>query len=239
MRSLTSVRYPLNVRLRISFLAALLLLSASFAFAQQYDAPKARRHFFSVSYDWTYTEPLHFAEHPVADLVGRPVAGGQLEAFDYRSRDELTLVDVTEFKKRNQGIGVTVFPFGMSVGPALALRGSVEPLPTIRMEMSGPALVQSYALTNARSFDGGVGLYVSDRAPGWGLGSHAFVIGGVGRITSDMGGGSRYFAEGGGGLSSGPIGVELSVKFAWNRFNDPVEHRFLTIPVALRGTLTF
>jgi hypothetical protein len=82
-------------------------------------------------------------------------------------------------------------------------------------------------------------LYVSDRAPGWGLGSHAFVIGGVGRITSDMGGGSRYFAEGGGGLSSGPIGVELSVKFAWNRFNDPVEHRFLTIPVALRGTLTF
>ena len=57
--------------------------------------------------------------------------------------------------------------------------------------------------------------------------------------TSDLGDGGRYFAEGGGGLTAGPLGVELSVKFAWNRLDLPVEHRFLTVPVALRGTLTF
>jgi hypothetical protein len=29
------------------------------------------------------------------------------------------------------------------------------------------------------------------------------------------------------------------VKFAVNRFSKPVSHRFLTIPVSVRGTLTF
>ena len=82
------------------------------------------------------------------------------------------------------------------------------------------------------------GIYVAGRSPGWGIGSHAFVAGGVGRIRSDLGGGSRYFAEGGGGVTSGPIGVELSVKFAWNRLSEPVEHKFMTVPVSLRATLT-
>ena len=80
---------------------------------------------------------------------------------------------------------------------------------------------------------------VADRSPGWGLGSHAFVVGGIGRITSDLGDGSRCFAEGGGGLDVGPFGVELGVKFAWNSLSEPVEHHFLTIPITLRGTLTF
>ena len=64
-------------------------------------------------------------------------------------------------------------------------------------------------------------------------------IGGGGRIRSSLGDGTRIFAEGGGGLSSGPFGVELSVKFAWNRLDEPVVHRFLTIPITLRGTLSF
>ena len=80
---------------------------------------------------------------------------------------------------------------------------------------------------------------MADHAPGWGLGSHAFLGGGIGRIKSDARNGDRYFAEGGGGVSSGPIGVELSVKFAWNLFDDPVAHHFLTIPVTVRGTLSF
>ena len=46
-------------------------------------------------------------------------------------------------------------------------------------------------------------------------------------------------AEGGGGLNSGPFGVELSLKFALNRLEQPVEHRFLTIPISLRGTVSF
>jgi hypothetical protein len=37
----------------------------------------------------------------------------------------------------------------------------------------------------------------------------------------------------------GPLGVELGVKFAWNKLADPVEHRFLTIPISIRATVTF
>ncbi len=68
---------------------------------------------------------------------------------------------------------------------------------------------------------------------------HAFVAGGAGRIRSDLGDGSRYFAEGGGGLNSGPFGVQLAVKFAWNRLDDPIEHRFFTVPVTIRAMVSF
>jgi hypothetical protein len=80
---------------------------------------------------------------------------------------------------------------------------------------------------------------MSDRSPGWGLGSHAFVLGGIGRAHTDQTDGRRYFAEGGGGLSVGPVGVDFSVEIATNRWAVPVPHRFLTIPVSVRGTLTF
>jgi hypothetical protein len=240
MRSITAVRYPWNVRSRISFLLLGLLSWASVAAAQTYGVQqKARKHFVTISYDWLFTEPLHFAEHPLEDLLGREVASVQRETFEYRTRDEATLIDVLEFTNRSRGGGITLFPFGMSSGPALALRGSFERLPDIRIRFEGPAPVAAYDLTDARAIDGAIALYMADRSPGWGLGSHAFIAGGVGRITSDLGDGSRYFAEGGGGLSVGPIGVELAVKFAWNRLEQPVEHRFLTIPVTLRGTLTF
>jgi len=85
----------------------------------------------------------------------------------------------------------------------------------------------------------GVGLEVSDRSPGWGLGSHAFLLGGVGRARTDQQDGSRYFAEGGGGVTTGPLGVDISVKVATNRFSIPASHSFLTIPVSVRGTLSF
>jgi hypothetical protein len=127
----------------------------------------------------------------------------------------------------------------MSSGPALMLRGNYVPLPRIQLAFTGPAPFARYTLTDAHALDAAIGIIMADRAPGWGLGSHAFVAGGIGRISSDLGDGSRYFAEGGGGLSVGPIGVELGVKFAWNKLSEPVEHRFLTIPVSLRGTLTF
>ena len=159
--------------------------------------------------------------------------------YDYRTRDEAILIDVVEFSRRQQGASLTVFPLGMNVGATLALRGSIEPLPVIRLTFVGPAPFSSYALTDARALDAGAGVYVADRSPGWGLGSHAFVLGGIGRITSDLGDGGRYFAEGGGGLSVGPFGVDLSIKFAWNRLSVPVEHRFLTVPITLRGTLSF
>jgi hypothetical protein len=226
------------VRSRICFLVALPLALATSAAAQPSGA-RARPHFITVSYDWHYTQPLHFARFPLEDFLGVDVASTQAEFYEYRTRDEATLIDVLEFSRRQHGLSATIYPLGMSAGPTLALRGSIEPLPQIRLAFVGPAPFGSYALTDARAFDASVGVYVADRSAGWGLGSHAFVLGGLGKITGAPGGGRRYFAEGGGGLSSGPFGVDLSVKFAWNRLDEPVDHRFLTVPITLRGTLTF
>ena len=238
MRRLTVVRYPWIVRARISFLLVLVAAFAAPAAAQS-SGPSARRHFISLSYDWHYTQPLHFAKFPLEDFLGVDVATAQGQSYEYRTRNDATLIDVLEFSHRQQGLSVTLYPLGMNVGPALAIRGSIEPLPQIRLAFVGPAPFSSYALTDARSLDASVGVYVADRSAGWGLGSHAFVLGGIGKITGNAGGGNRYFAEGGGGLSSGPFGVDLSVKFAWNRLDEPIEHRFFTVPITLRGTLTF
>jgi hypothetical protein len=205
---------------------------------QDASAPRTR-HFVTVSYDWHYTQPLHFGEHPLGDLLGTDVAAVPFEAYEYRTRDEATLIDVVKFSRRQHGASVTLYPLGMHTGTTLALRGSIEPLPEIELLFVGPAPFGSYTLRNARALDASAGVYVADRAPGWGLGSHAFVLGGLGRITSDLGDGRRYFAEGGGGVSVGPIGVDLSVKFAWNRLAEPLEHRFLTVPITIRGTVTF
>ena len=112
----------------------------------------------------------------------------------------------------------------MKSGPTLGVRGSIETLPDIRFAFDGPGALDSYAFTNALAYDVGAGLYVADTSPGWGLGAYAFVVGGIGRITSDLGDGSRNFAEGGGGVQTGPFGFEISAKFGWNRMSDPVEH---------------
>ena len=231
------------MRSRSSFLAAFsfaaIQLAASTAAAQPYAAAQARRHFVTVSYDWLYTQPLHFGEHPLEDLLGTEVASAQFETYEYRTRNDVTLIDVVEFRRRGHGAGITLYPFGLSAGAALGLRGSYEQLPVIQLAFTGPAPAATYAFTGGRALDAAAGLYMSDRSPGWGLGGHAFVAAGLGRITSDVGDGRRYFAEGGGGLSAGPLGVELSIKFAWNRLNEPVDHQFMTVPVTLRGTLTF
>ena len=227
------------MRYRAGLTLAALVASAAAAAAQTDSAPKPHRQFVSVSYDWLYTQPLHFAEHPLGDLLGTAVASAQREAHDYETRDGATRVDVLEFKRRGNGVGVTVYPFGLAVGTTVGLRGSIEQLPAIRIAFDGPGALDRYQFTNARALDAGVGLFFADRAPGWGLGSHAFVAGGLGRIQSDLGGGHRYFAEAGGGVNSGPIGVQLSIKFGWNHMSEPVDHSFLTVPVTLRGMVSF
>jgi hypothetical protein len=224
---------------RTPFLALVLVCLAATAFAQTGRPAEPRRHFVTVSYDSQYTQPLHFAEHPLADLLGVEVSTVHFEEYDYRTRDERTLIDVLEFSRRSHGASVTVYPLGMARGATLMVRGTIEPLPVIRLAFDGPAPFPGYELTSGRSRDAAAGIIVADRAAGWGLGSHAFVAGGLGRITSSVGGGRRYFAEAGGGVGAGPFGVELGVKFAWNRLNEPVTHRFLTVPITLRGTLTF
>jgi hypothetical protein len=223
-----------------------LFLSLSFALlippqavAQPYSEAKPRRQFVTITLDWMNTQPLHFLEHPLQDLVGTEVASAQFKPYEYETRDGLTHIDVLEFSRRGRGGGITIYPLGISVGTTLGIRGSVESLPNIRVAFDGPGPLDSYALTDAHAYDVGVGLFVADRSAGWGLGSRAFILAGGGRIRSSLGDGTRVFAEGGGGLSSGPFGVELSVKFAWNRLEEPVAHRFLTIPIALRGTVSF
>jgi hypothetical protein len=246
MRSLTQYANLETVRTRklitgpaVAVALAIAVCAASTAEAQTYSTARARRHFVTVAYHWGHTEPLHFANHPLEDLVGKSVAEAQFETFDYRTRDETILIDVLEFSRPGRGASVTVYPFGMSVGTTLALRGSIDEMPIVRVAFQGEGAPPAYRFTGGRAYDVGLGLYVADRAPGWGLGSHAFVMGGIGRISANERDGRRYFAEGGGGLSSGPLGVELAVKFAWNHFTEPVKHQFLTIPVIVRGTLIF
>ena len=70
------------------------IVTAAPAAAQTYTPEKPRRHFISVSVDWLYSHPLHFAEHPLEDLVGTQVASAQFEAYDYRTRDGAILIDV-------------------------------------------------------------------------------------------------------------------------------------------------
>lgn len=215
------------------------LWSTASADAQTYAPRKPRRQFVSISTDWLHTQPLHFLEYPLQDLVGRPVAAAQFQEYEYRTRDEAIQIDVLEFNRSGRGAGITVYPLGLSVGPALGLRVSREDLPTIRIAFNGSGAPPNYTLQNARAYDFGASLFVADHSPGWGLGSHAFVGGGIGRIRSELSDGNRYFAEGGGGVSSGPLGVELAVKFAWNHLHEPVDHHFLTVPITLRATLTF
>ena len=223
-----------------SLAAALTLVAAAAVPAAAQDhAARPRPQFVTISLDWLNTEPLHFASYPLEALVGREVAAAQGETYEYRSRDEQIRIDVLEFRKRNRAMSVSVYPFGLSAGTTLGIRGSIEQLPTIRIDFEGEGAPDDYAFSGGRAYDVGAGLYVADRSPGWGLGSQAFVVGGVGRIRSDGREGSRLFAEGGGGLTVGPLGVQLAVKFAWNRLTNPVAHRFLTIPITLRGTLSF
>jgi hypothetical protein len=232
----------MSYRVVILFLVFLMLgpaASREAAAQTTYAAPKPRRHFVTISTDWLHTLPLHFAEHPLQDLVGRPVSATPLEQYDYRTRDEAILIDVVEFRRRGRGGGITVYPLGASVGSTLAIRAGIEDLPVIRIDFAGPGAPASYSLSGVRAYDFSAGIFMADRSAGWGLGSHAFVGGGVGRLKGENISGKRYFAEGGGGLTSGPFGIELSVKFAWNQLPAPVDHRFLTVPITLRGTLTF
>ena len=214
-------------------------LSAPAPQAPTYREPKARRHFISLSYERQFVQPYGFAKHPLEELLGQPVNEVHLESFQYRTEDNQILVNVLEYGKRASAIGATVYPFGSSVGATLAIRGSIESLPDIRVSFTGPAPFPAYVLTNGRAMDVGAGIDMSDRAPGWGLGAHAFVLGGIGRAHTDQLDGRRYFIEGGGGVTSGPIGVDIAFKYSINRFTLPVEHSVHMIPISVRGTLTF
>ena len=120
-------------RFVLTAVTAATLWSTASADAQTYAARKPRRQFVSISTDWLHTQPLHFLEYPLQDLVGRPVAAAQFQDYEYRTRDEAIQIDVLEFNRSGRGAGITVYPLGLSVGPAVGLRVSREDLPTIRI----------------------------------------------------------------------------------------------------------
>ena len=64
---------------------------------QTYQAPKARRHFISISFDRQFVQPYSFAKHPLEELLGQPVDEVFLQSFEYRTRDQQTLVNVVEY----------------------------------------------------------------------------------------------------------------------------------------------
>jgi hypothetical protein len=214
-------------------------IAAPAAQPQAYNQPKARRHFVSVSVERQFVQPYGFGTHPLSELLGQPVDDVHLESFQYRTRDQGTLVNVIEYQKRTTAVGATIYPFGSSVGATLAIRGSIESFPEIRVAFTGPAPAPVYELTGGRALDVGAGIDMSDRAPGFGLGAHAFVLGGIGRVETDLLDGRRYFVEGGGGVTSGPFGVDVAFKYSVNRFTDPVAHTIHIVPISVRGTLTF
>ena len=206
---------------------------------QPYKPAQARRHFISITVDKQFIQPYGFEKHPLEELLGQDVNEVHFESFQYRTADGRTTATVLEYGKDGMGIGATVYPFGASAGPTLAIRGSIESLPTIRVQIDGPSPVALYQLTGGRAMDVGAGIEMSDRAPGFGLGAHAFVLGGIGRVNTDLLDGRRYWVEGGGGVSSGPFGVDLSFKYAVNQFSEPVSHSVHMIPINLRFSLTF
>lgn len=207
--------------------------------AQVYTPKKARRHFVSITFDSQFVQPSGFAKHPLEDLLGQRVNEVHFQDYQYETQDKRIQATVIQYDKRASGFGATIYPFGSSDGATLAIRGSLESIPDIQVRFGGPAPYSGFTLTGGRATDIGAGIEMSDRSAGWGLGAHAFVIGGIGRARTDQGDGSRYFGEGGGGIMFGPFGIDLSVKYVVNKFDVPVSHRVNMIPICVRGTLTF
>ena len=81
-------------------LSIVAVISPASALAQPYSDAKPRRQFVTITLDWLNTQPLHFLEHPLQDLVGTDVAAAQFKPYEYETRDGLTRIDVLEFSGR-------------------------------------------------------------------------------------------------------------------------------------------
>ena len=200
---------------------------------------RPRRQFITIDIERGRTMPLHFKENPLQQLAGRELGVDADRAHDYRSSDGTTTVDVQDFRRSIHGVGLSVYPFGTSSSSSLMLRAAYETLPVIRLRINGPAGTTAYSLADGRAYDFGLGVISSDTPAGWSMGAHSFAGGGAGLIRSERGDGQRLFAEAGGGVTFGPIGVQVGLKIAYNRLTDPRPHHFYTVPLTLRGTVSF
>jgi hypothetical protein len=227
------------MRLVFGLISAAVLLAPHAALGQPTPAKLPRRQFVTVSIERSRTMPLHFKEFPLQQLAGRELGVDRETGHDYRSADNATSVDVQKFARATRAIGISVYPFGNRNDSTLLLKVSVETLPIIRFTINGTGSIEQYSLSDGRATDLGIGVISSDRPAGWGLGAHSFIVGGVGRVRGERGSGARLFGEAGGGINVGPIGFEVGIKIAYNRLTDPRAHSFYTIPMSLRGTVSF
>ena len=183
-----------------------------------------------VSYDWLYTQPLHFAEHPVEDLVGQRGGGGAVRGLrlpDPRRHDPHRRARVQAARPRGRRHGVSVRPERRrDAGAPRQRRGSAGHPHRLRRRRRA-ADVRADRRAGVRRV-GARSSWPIDRPAGASeaMPSSAGASAGSRATRTD---GDRIFAEGGGGLNSGPIGVELSIKFAWNHLDragrSPLHHR--------------
>jgi len=201
---------------------------------------KPKKIFVTFSIDRMDTYPLHFKSMPLEELAGIKLFNVYEPIPErYRSKDGLVTITNIRFPKRNKGYSITVYPLGAGNHISLAVRGSYETLPVISFDINSPEGVEHYILSNASSRDVSIGIMDGDRPKGLGLGAHSFLMGGYGEIRELRGKGHRYFVEFGGGINFGPIGGGIFVKISKNYLYNPRPHSFFTVPIGLRGTLSF
>jgi hypothetical protein len=206
--------------------------------AQAPDPVEPRKQWVTFTLDWAYSHPLHFKERPLEELTGVELGERQAEP-EFGSGDGRTTVDIFELNRRIHGWSVAGYPLGAGNGPSLMVRYSYETLPVTRFEIRSPAGSELYLLTDGTAKDFSVGVIVSDRQRGWGLGAHSFFLAGFGKLNGERGSGDRYLAEAGAGINVGPLGFQFAVKIAYNKLSDPRAHSFYTVPISLRGTVSF
>ncbi len=207
--------------------------------AQATDPIQPRKQWVTFTLDWAYSQPVHFKERPLEELAGVELGETRQAAPEYRSADGLTTVDVFELNRPIHGWSIAAYPFGAGNGPSLMVRYAYETLPVTRFEIRNPGGSELYLLRDGHAKDFSIGVMISDRQRGWGLGAHSYFVGGFGRLSGERGPGDRYLVEAGAGINVGPVGAQFAVKLAYNKLEDPRAHSFYTVPISLRGTLSF
>lgn len=202
---------------------------------------KPRKQFITFYIQRSQISPLHFKELTLDKLAGTELPFNYESGPDrYRSEDGSITVTGTRFSGNTKGVGVMLYPFGVSNNTTLVVKAGYETLPDIRFRLNFPDKQESYELINGRSRDFGLGVTSGGRNQGWwGMGARSFLIIGKGWITEQHGNGSRYFVEAGGGISFGVIGVDIVFGVNENRILKPRPYKFYTVPMGLRATLSF
>ena len=162
-----------------------------------------------------------FDDHPLADLLGaagRRSPPAVVPVPDARSADARQRARVRQARDRHRRDRLSVRLERR--GRRSPIRGSIESVPTIRARVHRAGAGADLRADQRPRHRLGVGLDMSDRSPGWGLGATRSSSAVSAGSQTDQMDGTRYFGEGGGGIMSGPFGVDLSVKFTVNRFID-------------------